>query len=36
MIQFFSAQELFTGSHWISEVAITVEDGKIISIGKEG
>lgn len=31
-----SAQELFTGETWISEVAITIQNGKIIAIKKEG
>ena len=36
MSTFYSAQELFTGDHWISEVVVEVKEGKIISIGKEG
>jgi N-acetylglucosamine-6-phosphate deacetylase len=36
MIQYFSAQELFTGKHWFSEVVIEVVDGKIGKIHKEG
>ncbi len=36
MSQFIAAQELFTGTHWISEVTVEVNNGKIISISKEG
>jgi len=36
MSSFYAAQELFTGTHWISEVNIEVNNGKIISISKEG
>jgi N-acetylglucosamine-6-phosphate deacetylase len=36
MSQFYSAQELFTGVHWISEVCIEINEGKIIAISKEG
>lgn len=36
MSQLYSAQELFTGAHWISEVSIEVNNGKINSISKEG
>ena len=35
MSELISAQELFTGSGWISEVSIEINNGKIISIGKE-
>jgi N-acetylglucosamine-6-phosphate deacetylase len=36
MAAYISAQELFTGSSWISEVVIEIADGKIIAIKKEG
>ena len=36
MSEFLSAQELFTGSNWISEVVIEISNGKIINISKEG
>jgi N-acetylglucosamine-6-phosphate deacetylase len=36
MSTFYSAQELFTGEHWISEVVVEVKEGKIIAISKEG
>jgi len=36
MSEFLSAQELFTGNGWISEVSIEINNGKIISINKEG
>ncbi len=36
MSTFYSAQELFTGDHWISEVVVEVKEGKIIAISKEG
>ena len=36
MSTFYAAQELFTGTHWISEVTIEVNNGKIIAISKEG
>ena len=36
MTAYISAQELFTGSNWISEVVIEIADGKIIAIKKEG
>jgi len=36
MTAYISAQELFTGSSWISEVVIEIADGKIIAINKEG
>jgi N-acetylglucosamine-6-phosphate deacetylase len=36
MVQYFSAQELFTGKHWFSEVVIEVVDGKVGKINKEG
>ena len=36
MSTFYSAQELFTGTRWISEVVVGVENGKIISISKQG
>jgi len=36
MTQLISAQELFTGSGWISEVVIEIADGKIIAIKKDG
>jgi len=35
MTQFISAQELFTGNHWISEAVIEITDGKITAIKKE-
>jgi N-acetylglucosamine-6-phosphate deacetylase len=35
MSTILSAQELFTGTTWISEVAIEIVDGKISSISKE-
>jgi len=31
-----SAQELFNGERWMSEVAITIQEGKIVAIKKEG
>jgi len=34
MSTFYSAQALFTGTRWISEVVVGVENGKIISISK--
>ena len=34
MLTFYSAQALFTGTRWISEVVVGVENGKIISISK--
>ena len=36
MAEFLSAQELFTGTTWISEVAIEINKGKIIAISKQG
>lgn len=36
MTQSISAQELFTGSSWISEVIVEMNQGKIVSIKKEG
>lgn len=36
MSTFYSAQELFTGTTWITEVVIEVHNGKIINISKEG
>jgi N-acetylglucosamine-6-phosphate deacetylase len=36
MSNFLSAQELFTGSTWISEVVIEIKNGKILNISKEG
>jgi N-acetylglucosamine-6-phosphate deacetylase len=36
MTAYISAQELFTGSSWISEVVIEIANGKIIAIKKEG
>lgn len=36
MLTFYSAQALFTGTHWISEVVVGVENSKIISISKQG
>ena len=36
MSEFLSAQELFTGNSWISELCIEIHNGKIISISKEG
>ena len=35
MTQLISAQELFTGNHWISEAVIEITDGKITAIKKE-
>ena len=32
----YSAQALFTGNRWISEVVVSVENGKIVSISKQG
>jgi N-acetylglucosamine-6-phosphate deacetylase len=31
-----SAQELFTGDHWLSEVVVTLLDGKVTGMHKEG
>lgn len=36
MTTHISAQELFTGSHWISEAVIEIKNGEIIAIKKEG
>ena len=36
MITSLSVEKLFTGSEWLSEVVISFENGKIISIQKEG
>lgn len=36
MSEFYAAQELFTGTQWISEVMVEVDNGKIIAISKEG
>ncbi len=36
MTAYISAQELFTGSSWISEVVIEIADGKIIAIKTAG
>ena len=36
MSAFYAAQELFTGTEWISEVMVEVNNGKIIGISKEG
>lgn len=36
MSEFYAAQELFTGTNWISEVTIEVNNGKIVAITKEG
>jgi N-acetylglucosamine-6-phosphate deacetylase len=36
MLTFYSTQALFTGTHWVSEVVVGVENGKIISINKQG
>jgi N-acetylglucosamine-6-phosphate deacetylase len=36
MSTFYAAQELFTGTNWVSEVNVEVANGKIISISKEG
>ncbi len=36
MVQYFSAQELFTGKHWFSEVVVEVANGKVGKIQKEG
>jgi len=36
MSTFYSAQALYTGNHWISEVVIGVENGKIVSINQQG
>lgn len=33
---FVSAQALFTGSNWISEVVVEIAKGKVIAIGKTG
>jgi N-acetylglucosamine-6-phosphate deacetylase len=33
---FISAQELFTGSSWISEAVIEIADGEVVAIGKVG
>jgi len=35
MPEFLSAKSLFTGSEWINEIAIEINDGKIVSISKE-
>ena len=32
MSAFYAAQELFTGTEWISEVTVEVNNGKIIGI----
>jgi N-acetylglucosamine-6-phosphate deacetylase len=34
MSELFSAKSLFTGSEWINETAIEINDGKIVSISK--
>jgi N-acetylglucosamine-6-phosphate deacetylase len=36
MSEFLSAQALFTGNEWFSEVCIEINKGKIITINKEG
>lgn len=36
MQEALSVQELFTGEHWISEVVVVIENGKITAIKKEG
>ena len=36
MSAFYAAQELYTGTEWISEVTVEVNNGKIIGISKEG
>jgi N-acetylglucosamine-6-phosphate deacetylase len=36
MTQTISAQELFNGERWLSEVAIEINNGKVISIKKDG
>ncbi len=36
MSLFYSAQELYTGTSWISEVCVEINNGKIIAINKEG
>ncbi|MCX6204016.1 MAG: N-acetylglucosamine-6-phosphate deacetylase [Bacteroidetes bacterium] len=36
MVTSVSAQELFTGHHWISEVVVSMENGIVQSISKEG
>lgn len=33
---FISAQELYTGKHWISEAVVEIANGKIIALGKVG
>jgi N-acetylglucosamine-6-phosphate deacetylase len=35
MSTLYSAQALFTGSRWISEVVVSVENGKIVSISQQ-
>ena len=35
MSEFYAAQELFTGTQWIKEVMVEVNNGKIISISNE-
>ena len=35
MSEFLSAKSLFTGSEWINETAIEINNGKIVSISKE-
>jgi N-acetylglucosamine-6-phosphate deacetylase len=35
MSTFISAKSLFTGSEWINETAVEINDGKIVSISKE-
>ena len=36
MSEFYAAQALFTGTQWIFEVTVEVNNGKVISISKEG
>jgi N-acetylglucosamine-6-phosphate deacetylase len=36
MISTLSAEKLFTGTQWYSEVVVTIENGKIINITQEG
>ena len=35
MSEFLSAKSLFTGSEWINETVIEINNGKIVSISKE-
>lgn len=36
MSQCISAQELFTGNSWVAEAVVEIDNGKVISIKKEG